>query len=49
MITTIGIMSLVFNLASVYYATKNNIWTWVYGMMAATLTGALFFGTRINI
>jgi nicotinamide riboside transporter PnuC len=42
MITTIGIMSLVFNLASVYYATKNNIRTWVYGMMAAILTGALF-------
>ena len=42
MITTIGIMSLMFNLVSVYYATKNNIWTWVYGIMAAILTGALF-------
>ena len=42
MITTIGVMSLVFNLASVYYATKNNIWTWVYGMLAAILTGGLF-------
>ena len=44
MITIIGVVSLIFNLASVYYATKNNIWTWVYGMVAAILTGALFLG-----
>lgn len=42
MITTIGVMSLIFNLASVYFATKNNIWTWFYGMLAAVLTGGLF-------
>lgn len=47
MVTLVGIMGVIFNFLSVYYAVKNSIWTWIYGLFAALVTSGLFFNTNM--
>lgn len=47
MVTFIGIMGVIFNFLSVYYAVKNSIWTWIHGLFAALVTCGLFFNTNM--
>ena len=47
MVTLIGIMGVIFNFLSVYYAVKNSIWTWIHGLFAALITSGLFFNTNM--
>jgi nicotinamide mononucleotide transporter len=42
MITFIGLLSIITNLLSVYFATKNDIKTWLFGGLAAAYTAYLF-------
>lgn len=37
----------IFNIASVYYASKNNIATWIYGLIASILTVILFINDNM--
>ena len=48
MVTMVGIMSVVFNLASVYYAIKNSILTWLYGIVASILTASIFLNANMR-
>lgn len=47
MVTMIGVMSVACNLASVYYATKNSILTWLYGIIASILTASIFLNVNM--
>lgn len=43
MLEIINLSIVLFNFLSVYYAAKNNIWTWIYGIFASLLTAFLFY------
>lgn len=47
MITFIGLLSIIANLLSVYFATKNDIKTWLFGGVAAINTAYLFIDANL--